>query len=169
MTVVPVAVLHKTPTIVLRSVTLGSRVQKGTGWGGGGTMTHLCSMLSELSARNSDFSGLESSRGISTLMSGPGLEDGNCRLEHLHVLSLCGLGFLTIWLPAVQLTSNTALHGYNRESSSKSETSHSLLYFGLESHITLFQPQSIDQRRHRSAQIQGRRMEAPPLNGNSMK
>ena len=41
MTVVPVAVLHKTPTIVLRSVTLGSRVQKGTGWGGGDNDTSL--------------------------------------------------------------------------------------------------------------------------------
>ena len=40
MTVVPVAVLHKTPTIVLRSVTLGSRVQKGTGWGGGDVLFH---------------------------------------------------------------------------------------------------------------------------------
>lgn len=137
--------------------------------GVGGTMTRLCSMLFGLSARNSDFSGLESSQGISTLMSGPGLEDGNCCLERLHVLSPCGLGFLTIWLPAVQLTSNTALHGYNREHSSKSETSHSLLYFVLGSHIASFQPQSIDQRRHKSAQIQGRRMEAPPLNGKSVK
>lgn len=132
-------------------------------------MTCLCSMMSELSARNSDFSGLESSQGISTLLSGPGLEIGNCCLEHLGVLSPCGFSFPTIWLPVVQLTSNTALHGYNREHSSKSETSHSLLYFGLGSHITSFQPQSIDQRRYSSAQIQGRRMEVPLLNGKSVK